>query len=451
MQSFCEPLEDFMTSIRFFDRRAIAAAALFLAACGNEVAHETARTVTAPVQVVETTAIPDTRITTGTVRAMTVSPLAAKVMGNVTRVLVSEGQRVHAGELLLEIDDREGRARTQQATAGGGEVDQAISGATAGVAAAEANATLANATYKRFAALRERGSVSPQEFEEVTARKQGADAQLEQARRGRDAMLARRSQARAGLSEAETFLSYSSVRSPINGVVTARMIDPGAQAAPGMPLLTVEDDSRFRVETTVDEDLAGIVHVGDAVTVDGGAQPITARVTNIVPAVDPVTRSALVKIDLPQGSGLRSGTFVRVAFKVGSRNGIMVPEAAIVRRGELTSVYVVDGDGFARMRLVALGSAVGNTVEVLSGLDAGEKIVPQLSNEIRDGVRVAARAATKTEATAVIPSCRSREAAQDSEGSPALPGLAGDSSPRFTPPGFRRLGMTGAAARGGLS
>ena len=185
MQSSCEPLEDFMTSIRFFDRRAIAAAALFLAACGNEVAHETARTVTAPVQVVETTAIPDTRITTGTVRAMTVSPLAAKVMGNVTRVLVSEGQRVHAGELLLEIDDREGRARTQQATAGGGEVDQAISGATAGVAAAEANATLANATYKRFAALRERGSVSPQEFEEVTARKQGADAQLEQARRGR--------------------------------------------------------------------------------------------------------------------------------------------------------------------------------------------------------------------------------------------------------------------------
>jgi RND family efflux transporter MFP subunit len=384
-----------MTSIPSFDRRLIAATALFLAACGNEVVHETAKTVSAPVQVVQATAIPDTRITTGTVRSMTVSPLAAKVMGNVTRVLVSEGQRVHAGELLLEIDDREGRAKTQEAAAGGGEVDQAISGATAGVAAAEANATLADATYKRYAALRERGSVSPQEFEEVAARKKGADAQLEQARRGREGMLARRSQARAGLSEAETFLSYSSVRSPINGVVTARMIDPGAQAAPGMPLLTVEDDSRYRVETTVDEDLAGIVHVGDAVTVDGAARPIVGRVTNIVP-VDPATRSALVKIDLPQGSGLRSGTFVRVAFKVGSRNGITVPESAIARRGQLTSVFVIDSDGFARMRLVALGSTVGNAVEVLSGLDAGEKIVPQLSNEIRDGVRVSARTAASS-------------------------------------------------------
>jgi multidrug efflux system membrane fusion protein len=372
-----------VTSILSFDRRAVAAAAILFAACGSKTSTVTTPSVSAPVEVVKSGTLPETRITTGTVRSTTVSPLAAKVMGNVTRVLVSEGQRVRAGELLLEIDDREGRAKSAQATAGTSEVNEAIAGANAAVSAAEANAALADATYKRFAALRARGSVSPQEFEEVAARKSGAEAQLDQAKRGRQAMLARRAQAHAGLSEAETFLSYSRVRSPIDGVVTARMVDPGAQAAPGMPLLTVEDDARHRVETTVDESIP--VRVGDGVTIDGR---IAARVTNVVPAVDPATRSTLVKIDLPPNSGLRSGAFVRVAFTVGTRSGITVPAAAISRRGQLSSVFVVDKEGIARMRLVTLGEAQGERVEVLSGIDSGESIVSGVRNDVRDGVRV---------------------------------------------------------------
>ena len=376
-----------MTSIRFFDRRAFAAAAILLGACGGQAAHESVQSVDAAVEVVKSETLPETRITTGTVRSTTVSSLAARVMGNVTRVLVAEGQHVRAGEILVEIDDREGRAKTEQASAGSSEADQAILGATAAIAAAQANADLANATYKRFAALRERGSVSPQEFEEVAARKTAAGAQLDQARRGREAMLARKSQARAGLAEAETLLSYSRVRSPIDGIVTARMVDPGDQAAPGMPLLTVEDDSHYRVDTSADEDLAGRLRTGDAVTIDGR---INARVGSIVPAVDPATRSALVKIDLPRHSGLRSGTFVRVAFPVGSRSGITVPASAITRHGQLTSVFVVDAQQMARMRLVTIGDARQGRVEVLTGIDPGEKVVVQLSSELREGVRVIA-------------------------------------------------------------
>ncbi len=378
-----------MTSNLFFDRRTFAAAAILLAACGGQTRHETAQSIAAPVEVVKTQTLAETLITTGTVRSTTVSPLSAKVMGNVTRVLVTEGQHVHAGEVLVEIDDREGVARSQQASGGASEVDQAVSGASAGVAAAQANADLASATYKRYAALRERGSVSPQEFEEVAARKTAADAQLDQARRGRDAMLARKSQARAGVAEAETFLSYSKVRSPIDGIVTARMIDPGAQAAPGMPLLTVEDDWHYRVETTVNEELAARVRAGDRVAIDDGTHSITARVTSLVPVVDPATRSALVKIDLPRHSGLRSGAFVHVAFTVGSRQGITVPATAIAHRGELTSMYVVDDGGIARMRLITLGEPQGDRVEVLSGLDHGERIIPRDIGNIRDGMRIA--------------------------------------------------------------
>lgn len=376
-----------MTSILSFDRRALAlaAASVLAVACGTDAPPVSRTTIDAPVETVRTTAIPETRITTGTVRSTTVSPLAAKVMGNVTRVLVTEGQRVRAGDVLVEIDDREGRARTAQAGAGNREIDEAIAGANAAVAAAEANASLAGATYQRFEALRARGSASAQEFDEVSARKAGADAQLAGARRTREALIARRAQARAGLSEAETFLSYSQVRSPISGIVTARMIDPGAQAAPGVPLVTVEDDSHYRVETTVDEELARGIRAGDTVTIDDS---IVARVTTVVPAVDPATRSALVKIDLPSGSGLRSGGFVRVAFRIGTRQGVTVPAAAVVNRGQLTSVFVVGSDGVARMRLVTLGETHDRRIEVLSGIDPGERLVSRAANGLRDGVQI---------------------------------------------------------------
>jgi RND family efflux transporter MFP subunit len=360
-----------VTSNRFFDRRIVAVAALIVASCsGGDVSRTAVPTVDAPTEIAAKSTLPETRITTGTVRSATIAPLAAKVMGNVTRVLVVEGQRVHAGDLLVEIDDREARAKSAQATGGVDEVDQSI-------AAARANAEVMAKTYARFSALRDRNSVSAQEFDEVAAKNSAAQAQLQQ-------MLARRMQARAGIAEAETFLSYSRVRSPIDGIVTARMIDPGAQAAPGMPLLTVEDDAHYRVETSVDEELATRVRASDAVTIDG----VAARVTNIVPAVDPTTRSALVKIDLPVRTSLRSGAFVHVAFTTGSRSGITVPATSIVRRGELASVFVVGNDGIARMRLVTIGEAQGGRVEVLSGLDDGERIVGRVTNEVQDGVRV---------------------------------------------------------------
>lgn len=366
----------------------IAAAAAFLFACSHETDQAKVESVNAPVEVVRATAFPQLTIVSGTVRSANISPISAKLTGNVTRVLVSEGDRVRAGQPLLEIDARDVRAKADQALAGTAEVEQAIDGANAAVSAAEANANFANATYKRFAALRERGSVSPQEFEEVAAKKAGADAQLEQARRGRDALLARRNQARAAVAEAETFLGYSILRSPVDGIVTARMIDPGAMAAPGMPLLTVEETSHYRAEAVLDESLAQSVRQGDLVTLDDGNRRFDAHVTNITPSVDPSTRGALVKIDLPANSGLRSGTFVKVGFATGTKNAITVPETALNRRGELTSVYVVDKDGFARMRLVTLGDAQKSGIEVLSGLDDGERIVPQIPNELRDGAKV---------------------------------------------------------------
>lgn len=370
-----------MTSLSSSSRAALIVA-IFAAACSQSKDAAAPTEVSAPIEIVSTSAVPEVHITTGTVRSTTVSSLSSKVLGNVTRVLVSEGDRVKAGQLLVEIDNREVRARSEQAHAASRGVDAAIESASASVAGAEANAAFADATYKRFAMLRERGSVSPHEFDEVAARQKSAQAELERARRSRDQLLAQRTQSLAGVTEAETFLSYARITSPIDGVVTARFVDPGAQAAPGVPLVTVEDMRNRRVETTIDEDLAGLVRTGDTVTVDGR----TARVSHIA-AIDPSTRSALVKIDLPATTGLRSGSFVHVAFATGTRNSVTIPAAAIARSGQLTSVFVVDPQMAARMRLITIGDSHGDRVEVLSGVEAGERIVSTAAG-MRDGVQV---------------------------------------------------------------
>lgn len=363
-------------------RRVAIVVALSLAGCSQSRNVKPPETVAAPTEVVRVTAVPDTRVTTGTVRPATVAPLASRLLGNITRVLVNEGDRVRAGQVLVEIDGRDVIARSEQARAAARGIEEAIASASASIDAAQANANLADATYKRFAALRERGSVSPQEFEEVAAKQKGAQVELERARRGHAQLVAQRAQAFAAIAEAETFLSYTAIRSPIDGIVSARFIDPGAQAAPGMPLLTVEGTGRLRVDTTVSETLAARVRAGDSVDVDG----ISARVANVAP-VDAATRSAIVKVELPPASSLQSGSFVHVAFPIGTRDGIVIPRTAIARSGQLASVFVVDDQGVARMRLVTLGDSGGERVEVLSGIDAGERIVSAIG-EIRDGVRV---------------------------------------------------------------
>ena len=344
---------------------------LAVVACAHP--HETAplARVDAPTEIVSTFELPATRSVAGSVRAATVSPLAAKVMGNVVAVHVREGDRVRAGQRLVEIDGREARAARDA-------VERAVDGANAAVAAAEANATLAATNLKRFTALGARGSVSPAEFDEVRAKATVANAELDRAHRAREQLVAQR-------AEAGVIADYTRVRAPIDGVVTARFVDPGAQAAPGMPLLTVEDDRSMRVETSAPEELS--VRAGDAVTIEAGGKRIAAHVTRVVAALDAASRSAIVKIDLPPNAGLRSGTFANVLFTSGTRRAVAVPASALQTRGSLASVFVVGRDGIARLRLVTAGDAVNDRVEILSGLDAGETVVTALQ-KITDGVRV---------------------------------------------------------------
>jgi RND family efflux transporter MFP subunit len=307
-----------------------------------------------------------TQSVAGTVRSRTASTLAANIVGTVTRVRVAEGDRVHAGDVLVEIDAREHRAQADRARAGTTEVERAID-------AAAANAQLAETTFNRIAALRARGSASAQEYDEANARNTAARAEVAR-------LTASRADARAAFAQASAFVDYGSVRAPIDGVVTSRFVDPGAQAAPGVPLVAIEEERARLVDAYVPDTVS--VHVGDDATIN---ERLHARVVHIQPSVDASARTALVKLELAEP--LRAGSYVKVSFPTGTRGAISVPAASLVRRGALTSVFVVGGDNVARMRLVTIGNSDSSNIEVLAGLEAGERIITDPAR-VRDGVIV---------------------------------------------------------------
>ena len=236
-------------------------------------------------------------------------------MGTITRVNVHEGDHVRRGEVLVSIDEAQQQAAYAGAKAG-------LQASQESIAAADADYALAESTMKRYQMLYDKKSVSPQEYDEVKTRLAAAQAR-------RDAAHAGRTQAEAGVSQAGTAMSFTKVRAPFDGIVIAKLAEPGAMAAPGVPLLVVEDPSRFRLEAQVDESKIGAVKLGETVPVvidSLGEQPIEGKVTQIVPAADPGSRTFTVKIDLPANPQMRTGLFGRARFPRGEREAIAIPK-----------------------------------------------------------------------------------------------------------------------------
>ncbi|MDX1582561.1 MAG: efflux RND transporter periplasmic adaptor subunit [Thermoanaerobaculia bacterium] len=328
---------------------------------------------------IELTTIPDHYEVLGTIRSTTRSTVASKLMGTVVSVPVEEGEQVRQGDLLVTIDSSEVDARIRKAQAGLDEIEQAIRGAEAALASADANLNLARATYGRFETLRDRGSVSPQEFEEVEARFKAAAAGREQAARQLEALRSRRQQALADLSTARTYGTWARVTSPLDGVVTATYVDPGDLASPGVPLVAIDDPSSYRLDVQIDESRLSSISVGDPVTVRIESLGTVAKgvVQAIAPAVDPSSRTALVKIALPDAVGVQSGMFARAHFNVGERRTIVVPTSLIVERGQLEGLYVLDDSGEPRFRLIKTGPELDGRTEVLSGISVGDLVVAE--------------------------------------------------------------------------
>ena len=332
-----------------------------------------------PVLAVKASSVPDVLEAVGTVQAAQTSILASQIMGNLVEVRVREGDRVQRGQVLAVMDDSQLRAGVARATAADAAAQQQL-------VATEADLTLADATLKRYQVLFDDRTVSAQEFDVIKARYKSALAH-------RDMAEADQAQAKAALAEARTSFDYTRIRAPFDGVITEKKADAGTLASPGMPIFVIEDVRRYRLEAMVNEADLTHVHIGQTIPVlvdvlnNSG---LKARVSQIVPAADPGSRSFVVKVELPEDPRLRSGLFGRAQFSRGERQSLVIPRTAVIERGQLQGVFVLDQNKVAGLRYVTLGKPRGEDVEVLAGLQGGERVVTSPGDRELDGKQIEA-------------------------------------------------------------
>ena len=283
----------------------------------------------------------------GSVEAAQRAVLSAKVTGVVDSLKVAPGARVTRGEVLATIDAREIRARLDSAVAA---QDQA------------------KKDFARIERLLQSGSSTRQEFDAATTRLRTADA---------------------ALVEARTMLQYTEITAPFDGVVTRKIIEVGDLATPGKPLLEMENSSLLRFECQIPEALIDRVQMGAElpVAVDAAGVTLTGKVSEIAPSASAGSRTFLVKLDLPPAEKLRAGQFGRVSVPVRERPAVLVAEGAVVRRGQIESVFVIE-EGMARLRLVKTGRRHNGQVEIISGLSGGEKVASKDAHLLNDGAAV---------------------------------------------------------------
>ena len=303
------------------------------------------------------------------VEAVRQSTLSTQVAGAVVAMHVKAGDRVRAGQELLRID-----ARAAQ---------QGVVGSSAQVEAAQSQLMVATQELDRQKQLLQKQYISQAAFDRAQAQWAAAKAQVK----------ALQAQTQAAQTQSGFFI----VNAPYAGVISEVSVTLGDMAMPGRALVTMHDPSALRVTAAVPQALlAGVITQQKEIRyelpgVAGHATPQVPQQVQVLPAVDPVTHTGQVRLGLPAGiEGLAPGMFARV-WLPGAVNGksvaprLYLPASAIVRRAEMTGVYVINAQGQPSLRQVRLGQTVGERVEVLSGLRADDKVAaePQLAGAVR--------------------------------------------------------------------
>lgn len=279
----------------------------------------------------------------GTVQPKLRSVLSAKVSGRIEKQYVLSGQEVKAGDVLSEIEAADIKAKLDQA--------QAVH-------------RQAQSDLSRFKILLRQNAVTQQDYDSAVTRERVA---------------------RAAAAEASTMLGYAKITAPFDGVIAKKYADIGDLASPGVPLFEVVSPGALQFEAEIPEALIRSLKLGDALTVIAAHldAELKGKVSEISPLANPLSRTFLIKIDLPQTPGLLPGQFGRVRVPVGRLSAIFVPQQALIRRGQMEIVYVISSDK-AYLRLVKSGRKRGGMVEIISGLEPGETVAVEGAKSLSD-------------------------------------------------------------------
>jgi multidrug efflux pump subunit AcrA (membrane-fusion protein) len=342
----------------------------------------------------------------GTIRAKTKAALSSKISGQIKQMNVIEGSQVMAGDLLLVIDDREVIEKLEQAKAAMASTEKSLDEIQAGInqaeaqkKQAEANFSLAHASYSRYENLSTQKIISNQEFDTIKAELQMAEAQLKSADEGVSRLKSQKERlamslamARSGVKEAEVLKSHAKMMAPFTGTIVKKHVDVGGYAVPGVPLLEIENPTGFRLEVDVREsEFANQVQLGREVPVQIdalGESLIKGTVVEASPSADPFSRTFKVKVALPEQPGIKSGMYGKALCPREKRQTILIPKKALIKRGQLEQVFLVDEDQTAHLRLIKTGKAFGENLEVLAGLQSGETIIINPKPGLKDLSRV---------------------------------------------------------------
>ena len=285
----------------------------------------------------------------GVVEAVRQSTLAAQVAGRVVALNVKAGDPVRAGQVLAQIDARS--------------AVQAEAASQSQVREARANLANVKAKYGRS--------------KQLFAQKFISQAALDQAEAEYLAAQEQTAAAIANADQAATSRSFTTISAPYAGVVASTEVEVGDMATPGKALLTVFDPRELRVTATLPQAVLAQARLNAPVTVEIPTleRPVTARGVTVLPVADTRTHTTRVRLALPETAGLLPGQYARAVFVTGHTRALAIPAVAVLRRSEVTAVYVLDRLGNARLQQVRLGEPAGDgLVEVLAGLAPGEQV-----------------------------------------------------------------------------
>ena len=328
------------------------AAVVFLTGCHKahegQAAGELERpSVQVRIQTVEAKPLASLEEVVGTVRAKLRATIEAKTTGRITDMPVILGQKVKAGELLARLYAPEIKARLEQA---------------------EATLQQADRDSTRLSSLLNQNAVARTDFEAADTRYRVAEG---------------------AVAEARAMMAYVEILAPYDGVVTRKWVDVGDQAAPGKPLLEIEDPSQLQLEADVPEAVGSSIKQGAQMTIRAGQSTgdLSGKIVEIAPIADPISRTFRVKLDVQASPGLMSGQFARLLVPAGENTSMRVPASAVLQRGQMEILFVVENQR-ARLHLVKTGRRVDDETEILSGLDSGDLVVVHNPQQLVDGQRL---------------------------------------------------------------
>lgn len=301
-------------------------------------------TIKVKVQTLEAVAVPFLIEIPGTLQAVESAQIAARVSGQVTEVTVSVGSKVKKGERLVQISAAEIAAQAQRA---------------------ETQLVQARRNLEREEKLLNSGASTRESVKSLREMMQISEAAWQEAR---------------------AMLNYTSIRAPFDGQVTHKFIDVGDLAAPGKPLVQLENGEQLQILVPVPEALVNNLSLGDQIqtSIPAAGLHLTTAIMEIAPTVDPATRTTQVKLSLPNNATLRSGQFARVSLPDKEVKTLLIAASALRRNGQIEQVFVADR-GIARLRLVRTGNRYADQIEILSGLESGETIILTGLAELSDG------------------------------------------------------------------